>query len=278
MMIEVLLSAVVYPIAAKVGEKWIDRIATGIDEKAVSLLKAAVGNPQQEQAVQQYLVAHQEVAAQLADNVKTTLEADETTSALAASLIPAPGTKLIYYKRLIDWIANRAQKFERDIVLKGFLHGENFLSYFVLKSSLSNFSNQISSTISTNFLDFSDDFYGDLKIYVEKTSSTEERDKKFRAINKKIKLSRFRRLDYEDYSPHAQVGRIFEDWVGYRDFLRDPQEEYDLLALPPELQDEIEITTYDPIRDMINSLRELVDSERDDIDRLKKAIDEQQLK
>jgi hypothetical protein len=33
--IELLLGIVVFPIAQKVGEKWIDRIATGIDEHSV---------------------------------------------------------------------------------------------------------------------------------------------------------------------------------------------------------------------------------------------------
>lgn len=211
---------------------------------------------------------HQEAATQLVENVTATMEADETATALATTIVPKPGVKLVYYKTLIEWIISVATQLERDVVLKGFLHGEDYLSYFKIEKFLGQQPNV--DMVGDDYLDFDDSsatLYG-VSIYIEKTTSVEERDKKFLSLNRKIKMSEFRKLGYDDYKSYIRVGRIFEDWVGYAN-LMDP---YDFFQLSPEQQAEVEITSYTPITAMVNSLHEIVNVGAEDLKKLEEAL------
>ncbi|MBC8185667.1 hypothetical protein H8E88_31665 [candidate division KSB1 bacterium] len=260
-MIEVLLSAVVYPIAKKVGERWIDRFVEGIDEKLVHLMKKAIIEDKERGKVIEYIQNNRTLEAKLKDNIQSVMEEDTTTNALAASIPPTPGKKLFYHKKFLEWISNTCVRFKRQVVLKGFLNGTEFLSYFVIDA----FDSKVEmSQIRDSYIR---PRHG-LNIYIEKIASQEDMNEKFRNLNRKIRLSKRGSMEYKDYKNLNKLNVIHENWVQYDSFKIND----DFLKLSNEMQDECEIKEYTAIKTMIVSLRELIDLEQKDIKEIDNAL------
>ena len=263
-MIEFLLGSIVFPIARKIGEKWIDRVAKGLDEKLISLMKSATTDPSKEDEVIEYLRNNPNSEKKLTDNVTGAISAEDTVASLAATIVPSRGAKLAYYSALINWLTRTGAKLGQHFVLKGFFHGELFLSYFIFGDDIIGDSD-VMSNINDNYLTSRLRF----DIYVEKAESEAERDNKFRTINRKAKLSRFGGLDHGDYGSHQKIKEIHEYYVLY-DRMGLGSDDY--LKLPEELQDELEIKDNAPIPLMILSLRELLGDRIKEVEDLSRTI------
>lgn len=258
-----LLSVVVYPIARKIGDKWIDRIATKLDGGLVQLLKTAVADSALEQDVASFLEEHPDQGKQLEENIREVMASDNAAAALATVIVPEPGAKLRYYKGLMEWIAATVRSYGRDVVLRGFLHGEQFLSYFVMK--------EVSHPI--EFAIIADAYVEaeplGLAIYVEEVECPRDRQARFRAQNELIALSDRKKLRYEDYKKLEQVTEIHDGWVKYRS-LRGVQE---FLDLDEKDRAKFRIATHAPVTEMMASLRELIEWTTDDLRKLWEALE-----
>jgi len=280
--IEILLGVVVFPIANKLGEKWIDRIATGIDENIIRLFKAAINDPAKQQDVTNRLRNDPELAGQLQRNITLTMESDDTVASLAATIVPRPGTKLEYYAALIRWIIRSGAKLGRHFVLKGFLHGELYLSYFIFNPKKLDDSDDLVYIVNDTFVTRTP--ITGPQIFVEKMDSAEARDEKFEALKKKARRSPYGKLEVQDYRRNThEVEEIYEDYVWYgvnyglSRRMNDLSRRMTSTNLPHE-QEELDITTYAPIHLMVESLGELLADRIKDVGSLREAIESAELK
>jgi len=95
----------VIPLAQKVGEKWIDQIATGISDYGVDLLKQVISDPSKEQEVKSHFRDNPNEAEKVVQNVATTMKSDDMAASIAATIVPSSGEILKYYSVLINWIS-----------------------------------------------------------------------------------------------------------------------------------------------------------------------------
>jgi hypothetical protein len=262
---------VVLPLSAKVGEGLIERVADGIDDQLVDLLKKAAsarGSRDKQattKAVDRYLSENVSAADKLAANVSSLLDSTAAANALAATMLPATDSKLVYYQTILNWISGVAAKLDRDIVVKGFLTGPGHLAYFVLADTPAETPWQIDRFGSRSQLWAG----GDFKLYVEKVPSTELRDAKFSKVNEKIRLSsptRFRGSNAE-VRPLRHVEAIYDDWITYKGTRAD------LLANSSSMQRELRIDqSYDALSTMVASVAELAKTEGQDTAALRNAL------
>jgi hypothetical protein len=250
--IEILLGVLVFPVAQKVGEKWIDRIATGIDAYSVNLLKQVISDPTKEQEVKDYFRDNPNLAEKVEQNIANTMQSDDIAASIAATVVPPPGAILKYYAELIRWLVRSGSELGRHFVLKGFLNGDLYLSYFIVDVDKVDDSD-IVHIVNDNHLRTSP--LDPVKIYVEKVDSTEDRDEKFEMLNDAAMDSQFGRLRHQDYGRLPQVERIHERYVVYTDTF-GLSRRGDFRDLPTEVQKELRIATYSPIPIMIQSLGE----------------------
>jgi hypothetical protein len=264
--IEILIVQLGVHLAQKVGEKWIDRIATGIadiPEQAFQLLRQAVSDPTKQQDVEDYFRDHPDVAERLGENIATTLQSDDIVASLAATVVPPVGAKVGYYAELIRWIVQSGANLGRTVVLKGFLNGELCLSYFEFDKNNPPH-DPLAVALDSHRIRFVES--SPLKIYVGKMDSAEKRDENFEMLNQKIERNQRKKLSRFDYSNFRQIAEVHEDYVLYTDrgtwfTLRDFPE------LSPEDQREQEIdTTYRPIALMIRSLGEMLEDRNKDVE------------
>jgi len=275
--IEILLGVVVFPIAQKVGEKWIDRIATGIDEYSVQLLKQVVSDPAKEQDVKDYIQDNPEVARKLEQNILDTMQSPDTVASLRATVVPPRGEILKYYAELISWIVRSGNRLGRNFVLKGFLNGELHLSYFIIDRDTFEDSDIVHIVGDNNLKIFPT---SGVKIYVERLDSTETRDEKFKMLNEVAMDDDFGRLRFEDYGELPQIEEIYERYVVYENTFKKADEVLGIPIrtegfrdLPIEKQEELRIATFSPIPIMIESLGEQFEDRITTLENLKKAIE-----
>jgi hypothetical protein len=286
--IELLLGIVVFPIAQKVGEKWIDRIATGIDQYSIEILKQVVSDPSREQEAKEYFRNNPEAAGKLEQNIAITMQADDTIASLAATVVPPRGAKLPYYASLVRWVVQSGSKLGQHVVLKGFLNGELCLSYFIFDADRVE-NEQILNIVNDRYIDVNRQW--GVTIRIQPMGSEEERDEKFKAINNKVRDSKYGKLEREDYKDSLKIATIYEHYVMYDSaYLMDVAKRLgsgrdarqrrlqimtgapDINVLPSTLQEDLRITTYTPIPLMIQSVGELVEDRAKDIENLRRAI------
>src|SRR5215217_6874993 len=217
-----LLSGLVITIAQKVGEKWIDRIATEIDSFSVNLFKQAINDPTKEQEVKAYFRDNPTVAEKIEQNVAKTLQSSEIAASIGAAVVPS-GDILGYYAELINWIVQNGSKLDRHFVLKGFLNGEFFLSYFIFdprKVGNSEFASVEESRFGSNHISVraTRSHWTHEGIFVERMKSAEARDKKFEEMNRKARLSHMSTLSPKDYRFANLVYSIYPHYVSYERF------------------------------------------------------------
>jgi len=259
-MLEFLLIVLIYPIARKVGEPWIECLAGIINKQLAKLLKAAVRDSSKERDVLSFLEEHPQYADKLTARIGSLMGSDVTTLLKNPPTTIAPGAKLQYYKIVFDWILGIASKLQRDLVLKGFYHGKNYLSYFIV-GNIHEF--PASPTIvSDRYLTI----YPMLDVYVERIDEPSLLEDKYLRLNEEIRMSRFGKLKYDDYSHHKRIETILENWVKYL----GPGD--DFLELSPQLQDELRIRSYSALKEMTASLLNLVETEITDRDELLKTL------
>jgi hypothetical protein len=167
----------------------------------------------------------------------------------------------------------------RHFVLKGFLNGELYLSYFILDlignpfrliAGNSDFASAVQD--GSYILLFPKEtefpFWRPNGIFVEQMRSEKARDEKFETMNREARLSRSNRLRLSDYAENDRVRSIYPHYVWYEQYGDD-----DIADLPPKEQDRLEIdTTYAPVRVMLQSLLELFEYQSAILDDLEKAI------
>jgi hypothetical protein len=275
--IEILLGVLVFPVAQKVGEKWIDRIATGIDGYSVQLLKQVVSDPAKEQEVKDYIQDNPEVARKLEQNILDTMQSPDTVASLRATVVPPRGEILKYYAELIRWIVRSGSRLGRNFVLKGFLNGELHLSYFIIDRDRVDNSGIVYEVGDSN-LTFSSDLGVD--IYVERLDTTETRDEKFKMLNDAALDDSFGWLRFEDYGKLPQIEKIYERYVVYTNTFKKTYAKSGVALttenfrdLPIEKQGELRIATFSPIPIMIESLGEQFEDRIETVKNLQKAIE-----
>jgi hypothetical protein len=207
---------VVLPIAKKMGEQWIEKIATGLNESIISLLKGAVHDTQKEKDLLKYLKDHPREEKKLATSVRMYLEDEGTITALASTILPSPGAKIPYYHKLLIWIGYLQYQMKRDIVLKGFINGIDCLSIFKLAHYFSR--DEFPKIYVSDGNDPHIYFFTGMKIFIVETASAEEQRSEFLRLNEKIKLNSIRYLEDDILKSAYEVERIHEHWVEFKGY------------------------------------------------------------
>jgi hypothetical protein len=273
--IEFLLPIVVF-LAQKVGEAWIQQIATGISSRSYEKLKEVIYDPTKEQEVKDYFRDNPTEAEKVGQNVASTMQSPEIVASIAAAIVPSSGDILKYYAELINWIVRHGRKLERHFVLKGFLNGEFYLSYFIFdRSKLGNsaFARVVeprrigSIQAGGHYVSIRSTGTGE-GLYVEKMKSAEDRDKKFAEMNMKAMLSSRGTLRPSDYFSANQVSQIYPHYVWY-------EQPGNISERSSKQQAELAITTTKaPVQAMLQSLWELLEFETGFLQELAQVLEE----
>lgn len=186
---EPILIALVVQVAQKVGDKWIDRVATGIADFPIKLFKEALYDPEKEQEAEDYLRDNPDVGERVGQNVASEMQSPDIAASIAATVVPSSGKILKYYSKLINWIVGYGSKLGRQFVLKGFLNEELCLSYFIFDPTDTGNSDFASVADRGNYVMLPTGTYIPNGIYVEQMRSKKAREEKFKTVNDKARLS-----------------------------------------------------------------------------------------
>lgn len=268
--LELVLVNFVVAVGKRLGDKWIDRIAGGIDARLTAILKLVRQRPEQAKAAQEYLESHEEVTERVRANVQAVLEAAQVETPLVGLLnMPRAGRRLEYYKNIIDWLIDLRSYLRRDFVLKGFFNGSEYLTYVSFDSYVGDIDDAKSEVIIEDRYVCIYPRCG-LEIHLEKMSSIAQRDRKFTEINSSLELSSSGELGYDYLQPGKirEVIAIFDRWISYNTGLGLQ----DFSRLPKDQQKQQEIASYAPLGEMLASAYELIIMEEDEIQRLSMVI------
>jgi hypothetical protein len=113
--IETLVMSLAVAVAQKVGDKWIDRIATEIADFPIQLFKEAVYDPKKEQEATDYLRENPHVAEKVGQGVVRTMQSADIAASIAATVVPSSGQIVNYYSALINWIVRYGSQARRRL-------------------------------------------------------------------------------------------------------------------------------------------------------------------
>lgn len=269
-MIEILLTSILYPLGKKLGGRLLDHLANGIDNNLIQLLKDASKNKDDQAKVNEYLKNNLRQEEKLKENIQSFITDEDTINAIAISVPPKPGTLIQHYSELLELIGNTCIKAGREMVLKGFFNGKNFLSYFGVPSA--------SCKIKIKLCKDGGLFpFDNLNIHLEKISEGEDINEKCIEMNEKIIMSRNKRIEYKTTKSLIEVRKIHLKWVEYEDGTIpkyfDSLKDFD--SLTDEQKNECKIHGYDGVATMISSLNEQIGNAKKDIENFRNAVTNQ---
>ena len=251
-MLEVLVSALVIPLARKLGDRWIDRVAGGTDDVLVDLLKRVGRDDAQQDEFLAYLESHTPVAEQLTANVINSVSGDALLAAAESTLLPV-GIRIAYYQTFLDWLVEKTMRAERNaLVLHGFLTGESYASLllrnpgFTRPEHESSFS-RIGNAMTPRF---------GWTIRIAPFGSTEERDSSVESLRAEIRSDDYGRLQFDIYEKFDEVKEIREHIVRFKRGIPDAD-------IPDD---------YEGIEAMRNSFHEFAQLDANDLDALRLAL------
>jgi hypothetical protein len=128
--VELLVTLVVLPIARRVGDLWIDRVANALDDQAVHLLRSTVRSNSDGRHLIDYLEEHADQAAKLEEEVKRELGAASIADALALAIgMPTIGSRLEHLRAFLDWTVDCVASTGHAVVFEGTLTDPDFCTY-----------------------------------------------------------------------------------------------------------------------------------------------------
>lgn len=276
---ETILFSIIIPIGKKLGKKWIDRFVDGLDQKMVDLLNYSLKEGSNQEELLSYVSKNPDKVKEVENKFVNLMKSEEISSALATILAPERNAQLKYYILILKWIMETSIRIEKDVVLKGFFNGKNYLSSYQRSIILKH-------DININIFYKKYIEWDRFNILIKKFDSEEEMHESYLSLNEAINLNVNGSLENKKLNGWSKVSRVFPRWIQFREIPKEylPDDSNKKLRLkysgrecsfeefPAALQQELKINSYGPLSQMIASFRDLLRYDLEDLEDLKNVV------